>query len=581
MQNPARMAPLSRKKLLLAVLYVFSAGHAVAKNGDEIVCRFLIKESPGIDLNQSERSLICSDPKLEAWSNVTDSQAVFHLKTFLKLRGYHHPAFTINGDKIVVTLGDLAVVKSLQIEGAPDNFHSEKLRRIRGETLNSKLLDSIDERFVARLNRLGYACPKQKIQADPNSGEVLVTVTPGKLQTITSVTGEPVADFNGNALRRYDAFHIGDPFQGDWLRVTENRVVTEGLLQNTHFSVTCNGDEVALLQKNTSGPPRTLAFGVGINTERGPSARASWKHLRLGDLGSNFEVAASGSFRLQELALKPKWYFLPFPSRLHFSPLLSFKHEDERYYERYNGQLQLTPGTTLDTEKLGFSFLFGPTLQMLRSVRGAGPKESNFLSLNGSARLESHDHEFFRSSPRAGFAVDLTGLATAQGVLSNVSAQLVRFYADTLINLGGYEPPFAVLGFRGAIATTFVDDAGSARLPPNFRHFLGGSMDLRGFARISLPDVNGALTSVFFSTELRLPDLLPWRLQPIGFGDAGMMGHRSATLDREIFISPGFGLRWESPIGVFRTTLARGFVLPVPNDPRGGWRVYFSFGEEF
>jgi len=575
------MIRFAEKNLGVAMLCLLIASSALAKNDDEVICRFVVMNSPGLDLNKSERSLICSDPKIEAWSNVTDSQAVFSMKTFLKLRGYHHPTFTKDGERIVVTLGELSKVTRLEIEGAPDEFHSEKLRRIKGETLSPKLLDGIEERLFARLNRLGYACPKQKIQADPNTGEVLVQMTPGRKQTVSRIDSENVADFDVAALRRYDAFRIGDTFHGDWLRVTENRVITQGVLQNTHFSVTCTDDGVELLQKNTAGPPRTLTFGLGVNTERGPSARASWKHLRLGDLGSSFEVAASASYRLQEVALKPKWYFLPYPARFHFSPLLSIKREFEESYERYNAQLQFTPGTTLDTENLGFTFLFGPIIQALRTVVGKGPKQSDFMSLNVSARLESHDHEFYRTSPRTGFAVDLSAFLTQQDLLSNVSAQLVRLYADTLINLGGYEPPFAVLGFRGSLATTFVAPTAEGRVPSNFRHFLGGSMDLRGFARISLPDTTGALTSAFFSTELRFPDLLPWNLQPIAFGDAGAMGRHSATLERDLFVSPGFGLRWESPIGIFRSTLARGFVLPGPNDPRAGWRVYFSYGEEF
>ncbi len=578
MQIPARMTLFSRILFLAAALCV----SAIALADElEVICRFRVPNSPGIDLNKSELALICSDPDREAWSNVTDSQAVFHLRTFLKLRGYHKPTFAKDGDVIVVTLGELSTVKKLEIEGAPANFHPEQLRRIKGETLNPKLLDGIEERFTARLNRLGYACPTQKIQADPNTGEVLVMMTPGKQQRIISIAGEPIADFNVQALRRYDAFQIGDIFHGDWLRVTENRVISEGVLQNTHFSVDCKEDTVALLQKNTAGPPRTLTFGVGVNTERGPSARASWKHLRIGEMGSSLEVAATGSFRLQELALRPKWYFLPTPSRFHFSPLLSIKHEDERFYERYNGQLQLTPGTTLDTADFGVTFLFGPTIQMLRAVRGPGPRDSKFMSFNGSARLESHNHEFYRSSPRSGFAMDLSALVTQQDVLSNVSAQMVRLYADILINLGSFEPPFAVLGFRGSIATTFVDGASAPRLPQNFRHFLGGSNDLRGFARNSLPEKDGGLTSMFMSSELRFPDILPFGLQPFGFGDMGAMGLRSATLGSDIFISPGFGVRWESPIGIFRSTLAHGFVLPGPNDPRRGWQLYISYGEEF
>ncbi len=553
-----------------------------AQANEEAVCnRFVIANSPGLGLTSSELALMCSNPGVEAWSNVTSTQALFYLRTFLELRGYHEMKSERVGDKIRITLGPLSRVKYFSLEGAPPHFGERKLRKIKGEVLSPNLLNQIEERLFQRLQSQGYACPEQKIQADPKSGEVRVRMTTGKRGQVAAVTSEKVDHFDAQALRRYDAFVIGAPFHGDWLRVTENRIVSDGVVQNSHFSIVCKDDAVLLHQKTVTGPPRSFAFGVGVNTERGPSIRGSWKHVRLGEMGSSIEFAAAASFRLQEITAKPKWYFLPYPSRLYFYPQLVMKREDEKFFERYSGILQLTPGTSWDSQNLGITLIAGPALNFMRAARGPGPKETEFMSLNGAIKIENHIHEFYQASPRSGFKLDLMAAVTAQGLASNVSAQMVRMNFESLYNLFDYDPAVVVLGVRGSLATTFVDPAASPRLPQSYRHFLGGSADLRGFPRNQLPGEEGGLTSAFVSAEIRLPDLLPWGLQPLALADFGAMGAKSATLDAALYYSPGLGVRWESPIGVIRSTLARGWITGAPADARAGIQLYVSYGEEF
>lgn len=566
---------------LSLIVTLFCAGPGYA-NKDEVVCdRLVVKNSPGLGLTQSELALICSNPQIEAWSHITDTQALFYLKTFLEKRGYHNAKSERVGDKVVVTLGEPARVTSFVVDDAPENFGQRKMRRVVGEVLTPQLLNRVEERLLQRMQSQGFACPSQKLLADPATGEVRATLAPGQRGTVTAVYPEKVSGLNEEVLRRYDAFLLNHPFNGDWLRVTENRVVGEGLLQNTHFSPYCEGDKVTLRQKNVSGPPRLFAFGVGVNTERGPSLRASWKHVRFGETGSNVEFASSASFRLQDFTIKPKWYFLSYPSRYYFNPQLTIKHEDEKFFERYTGTLLLTPGRTWDNQDWGLTATLGPALNAQRVARGPGAKSTEFLSFNASVRMETHGHEFYRSSPQTGAAVELVGSVTEEAVLSNVTAQTARLSFEYLYNLLNYEPALVVFGLRGTLAATFVDPAAIGKLPQNYKYFLGGSADMRGFGRNSLPGPQGALTSAFLSAEIRLPDTLPWGFQPLVLFDIGAMGTKSLTLDPGYFYNPGFGLRWESPIGVLRGTLARGFSTLGPGDKRAGWTLYLSYGEEF
>jgi outer membrane translocation and assembly module TamA len=144
-----------------------------------------------------------------------------------------------------------------------------------------------------------------------------------------------------------------------------------------------------------------------------------------------------------------------------------------------------------------------------------------------------------------------------------------------------------VLGVRGAAATTITGErpGPDIKIPPGFRQYLGGSRDLRGFGREELPANGlGGLSSVFGGVELRFGGPLPLGTQPLLFLDAGALGNAPWSLDHPAYVSPGFGARWESPIGVVRTSLAHGFILPgdtsVP-DSFSHLQFYLSLGEEF
>jgi translocation and assembly module TamA len=183
------------------------------------------------------------------------------------------------------------------------------------------------------------------------------------------------------------------------------------------------------------------------------------------------------------------------------------------------------------------------------------------------------------------YKLEASGTFTNAGYLSSVTAQSLRFRLEKLWNIGSFMPPIWILGIRGGFSTTFTDEviSTSTLLPAGtpFRHFLGGSRDLRGFFLRELPEGGkGALTSAFLGIESRFPYLLPWHLEPLLFLDAGTTGSFSLQIDKVIYWGPGFGLRWESDFGVFRLTLAHGFSGPTGN-PLSHWQPFFSFGEEF
>lgn len=122
-------------------------------------------------------------------------------------------------------------------------------------------------------------------------------------------------------------------------------------------------------------------------------------------------------------------------------------------------------------------------------------------------------------------------------------------------------------------------------LPTELRFFLGGIDNLRGYSRYELPENGlGALTSFYLGIENRFPSFLPWNLEPLVFSDFGNLSQDSLTFSSYGYASPGIGLRLNSPIGVFRATLARGVVLgtlPTNTEDKSHWQFYFGYGQEF
>ena len=196
----------------------------------------------------------------------------------------------------------------------------------------------------------------------------------------------------------------------------------------------------------------------------------------------------------------------------------------------------------------------------------------------------THHFEFYRSDPRAGFRTSLAAAFSGAHAFSDVAAQRFRWSGEALWNIRNYDPPLFVIAVRGAAATTVTGETlePSTGIPPLFRQYLGGSDNLRGFGRLELPGPLGGLSSAFASLELRFAAGLALGIQPIVFTDLGAFGVRPMEIESTLYWSPGFGVRWTSPVGVLRASLAHGYVTEGGVDPALTHLQFdLSLGEEF
>ncbi|MFO1520065.1 MAG: BamA/TamA family outer membrane protein [bacterium] len=574
--------------LLSLSLVPLSARATASLLSEQEICpgRLVLRNSPKIKFTEIEKSFLCGDPQIDAWKYIPPAQVKFQLETFLQDRGYFQPRFTEEGDELVAELGEALHVTRIEAVGAPPSLDLRKRRGVVGRLLNPRLLDREEKWVEAQLKAQGYACPVVKSRANVLTGEVKIDIDPGRKQNVTSIDVEPVRRMNSEVLRRFDAFEVGKPFNNDFLTLTSKRVEKDGILQSTHFIPECREDGVALTQKTIAGKPRLISVGFGGDTEQYAIVKTSWRHTRLGRNASLFDISLFGSYKRQELDISNSWYLSP-TARWHLMPVLTFSHDREAQYHFVSANAKFAFANSWDNQNLGLQYSFGPNLNYVDTFRGAQPGVTRLLSLQYDFHLASHYFEFYSNSPRTGFRLGLVGDFTNKNLLSEITAERFRLDGEYLYNFRGYDPPLLIFGVRGGFGGTFLkkDPQSLAALPPNYRFYLGGSTDLRGFGRqeLSGPGLDGALSMAFTSFEIRLANVLPLWMQPIAFMDVGILGNQAFSFQLPVYYSPGFGVRCESPIGVFRATLARGFKSGGNDGVTDNTHLQFfiSFGEEF
>ena len=228
-------------------------------------------------------------------------------------------------------------------------------------------------------------------------------------------------------------------------------------------------------------------------------------------------------------------------------------------------------------------------MNYVKTLRGVGPDNATYPTIEGSLSVMQHIYESSIREQFEGWTAAFFYRGQKKGVGSKIDANRYEVNFKHLWNIGHYAPPMFVLGTRVEATTVDADeiDAGQPQdlLPVEERIYLGGDQNLRGFPRQSINNENlGYLSAMYVGFELRLIEEVPYHLQPFLLYDVGRTGARRYVLDSPEFLSYGLGVRWASPFGTLRFSVAQGKVnnsqlsrISYPEQ-----RVYFlSFGQEF
>ncbi len=542
------------------------------------LCPTVSIEGGKVDFTDNEMALLCGDRDQAAWATIPAWQAQLHIRSMLQARGYHHPQFFIQNGKLLVNLGSQTIVKDIEFKNQVPDLDVSRKRHIIGDPLTPKKIDELRDWLTQELLNLGYACANVVVVADPSTSKMIVTLNAGKKQQIQSIVVEDIEKLYDNVLWRYYAFATGDLFQQRKLTLSERRTIAEDIVMDTHFTAECGGDGVALKQSVFAGKPRLFRVGLGVDSEQGPSLTVSWQHSRLGRRGNSIDSRLLASLNIQELSLSGKWYYISPISKHYLRPNLEVRREKESHFETVTTQITISPSKNWDDKDSRWEVNIGPSLRIDQKIEGLGIDDARSLILRLQIDNRTHEHEYFFGDPQSGSHWNLDLQTAHQELLAAVTAQRLLISGQTLWNYRLFSPPLLVFGIRWKIGTTIVPDK-SQNLPPTFRHYLGGVDDVRGFSRKQLPGAQGALTTAYVGSEARFFDLLPYNLQPFIFVDAAKFGESSLTIENNLFWSPGFGMRWTSPIGAFRAEVAYGFSSEKNIESQ--WQYHLAYGREF
>lgn len=584
---------------LISSLFLFteSANAFGRKSQSESPCPHLrILQADKLDLTDTEIRLLCGDPEQNrvgrAWSDIPITQAKRNFTNFLQDRGYFFPKFReVQPGLMEFDPGEKTHIKNLKGENLPDEVRLDRYRMHKGEELTPKRVSSARDWLKKRFQEEGYPCPEVEAEATPETGEMVFRwLNPSEAAAISAIQEDGTIGLRTGIIRRYDAFRVGQQYSLMRTQITGKRSSADHLTISHDLEPNCRdylpqSKQIEILETIQVGPPRLITFAVGLNTESIVIGRASWAHTRLGKNGSDVSFTLRGSLKEQSALAKANWYFLNHPSRQSIAPLFRFSHENERRYEliALRGQTLWTTG--FEFGQAGFTFGIGPGGRNIQQIDGVGPLHSRFMTIETEMNYLSHAYEYYSDSPRMGQKLSFISTFVPSNIPYVGHPFHARIEGTTLFNPGGYDPPLFVFGVRGGIFFTKISQ--QTRLvdvPIDFRKWIGGGRDVRGFGREELPDNDfGARAGGFAGAEVRVPHILPAELEPFVFTDGAWLRY-GATPNAEGlqgFWSPGFGIRWESPIGALRTSLAHGYEIGKPDSRLSHWQFYLSLGEEF
>lgn len=578
-------------RAVFIVLLCFLASPTTAKENK--ICDHITIMDGKLKLNDNERVLVCgSADGGEGWRTIPIPQATLHLKSILQNQAYLKPRFERAGESLKVWLGSKTKVSNLRVEGADGVLHAEKKRKIVDFPLEPAKLNEVDAWANSELRRQGYACSKIAIEAHEWDSEVVVKVN---LDTQKKVGQIEVGNLDGlhpEVMNRYRPFGEGEIYDIRKTQIMTSRLLGDGLFQSAYFNAKCRGDLVDLKLETSVGKPKIFRFGVGASTEELPFVDGSFKNARLDNDASSFTAVLHASPRKYSFTLGSELYWIPGSTRSFFGPRFEMARRSESAYEINTVTGGADIGRNWDAHSIRYAGRWGPTLNYSKRVSGVGPEETFYPTIDASFSAFSHVYESSIRDQYEGWTAEFFYRGQTKGLGSKVDVNRYRVDFKSLWNVGAFSPPLFIIGTRiEAIAVDTDEITGQNRdlLPVEDRIYLGGDQNLRGFARQSINNERngvklGYLTSLYFGFELRLIEQLPYRIQPFLLFDAAQVGDQRFTLERPIFASEGLGLRWASPFGTLRGSIARGHVIDGDATTAGvasSWVIFGSFGQEF
>lgn len=544
-----------------------------------------------IKFDETETRMLCGDPSLEPWKVIPPYQAEVFVKSFLQSRGYLRPEFKIEKGELIVQANGITEVQEILI--SPQDLLEAK--KVEDEIFNlyvnkpltPSILSAMEANVAGLLRQEAYACAVFKAVANGNNGVVVLRGEGLKRYKFGKVEKEKVEGLYASAFDRFYPFIPNQPFDSSKLKLTEKRLSRSGVIQGSYFLEKCDKEleEYSLAHEYILGPPRVFAFGLGISTEVGPMFRARWANNRYGPMASKLEASAKADLRNQSLKLSADNFFWKERARRSLRSAAEVSREKQVDYEETQISLSSHLAWSRDTYERYWSWSLGPTLLNGSFITDeGGDANGNFSGVALEGRLDSmaHRYELFDFLPEEGssFRFHFDFRPPEFGF----EEKLLKLEAQhtALGRLWKWGRGNAVGGIRVGAHTTIIENSSAiVDLPPSVKFYGGGSDDIRGFGYRQLPENNGvgALSKLLVKFELRKTHFYAPSLELFGFYDTAYFGFDSWELSPRLRQSPGVGLRWISPVGLFQSFIAKGSSTNPQEDE--DLVVFVGLGGEF
>lgn len=544
----------------------------------------IIQSKDKLTFTKTERLFLCGDSDNRPWSAPTESQIKLLTTSFLQSRGYYTPTFRREDKILVVDVGDKTRVKSITADKEPIEIDFTRFWVPWRKTLTPTLLDEYEDLVTGRVESKGYPCPSVNLTASAVDGSMEIDVDPGPRLKVAAIDEADDLGLRPGTLRRYYPIKEGDWFNGDLMHIANERIKATEILGSSYMVATCEPEGAVIHHRSVISLPRRMTIGAGFNTETYVVARATYQSTRLDANASSFSAIMSANYFRQHVESNFEWYFLPFSSSLHFKPSLAVDRINEASSEERKTKAEGHFGAYGDIGTESIRGYIGPNLKLIRTLRGTGPAFARILELEANSRIMSHAYEFYRGAPRSGHLLNLRYTTASEQTYSTLAVRTYSAKGEILFNTASLEPPLVVLGFRANAAGS--DAAPDVELPDEYLYYIGGSDDVRGFRRRTVPSASkGARSILSGGMEMRLVTVVPYGIQPFVFLDAGKLGQTAFKYDDTVYYSPGAGIRWQSPFGSLRGSVARGLIKTNDEERAESfhpqWVAFVSFGEEF
>ncbi|HET9679255.1 MAG TPA: autotransporter assembly complex family protein [Gammaproteobacteria bacterium] len=410
-----------------------------------------------------------------------------------------------------------------------------------------------------------------RVNPEQEWAEIVLHFTTGPQYYFGPVTFEQNT-MEENFLREYLTFQPGEPFD-----IEELLRLQYALVDSDYFSVVqveplfeetkdqAEDRQIPIVVHLEPNEKHRYSVGLGYGTDTGPRISLSWDNRRVNQRGHHSSIDMQFS-EVEDSFLAR--YFVPLGEPQREQIIYSFgatraelgdTFSDKRHvgiaratvegqwqqtaYLRYEQERNVISGETTETD------LVIPGIVWSR-VEADDPVIPEFgwrflFELRGGSETLGSDSSFLQGRVQAEWVVALN--------------EQLRFLT------------------RAEVGATHVGS--TSELPLSQRFFTGGGQSVRGFAYNSLGPVNeegdvvGGRYLAVASVELERRfkgDWNKWRLAV--FVDAG---NAMNNWDVEPEVAAGFGVRWETPVGMLRIDLAQPLT-----EPGASWQLHLSLGPD-